>query len=158
MALPGRPRIDRTEGRMIEILQQNGRKTTRQLAKEAGVSELTARRKLRRLIDQDIIRVVATVDPFDVGYETPAIIGLRVDPSRLEEVATAISELPNVVYVAATTGNIDLIVEVMARTNQDLADFLLQHLSGIPGVRSSETNLIIRIFKQSWAWGIRANE
>jgi Lrp/AsnC family transcriptional regulator for asnA, asnC and gidA len=143
---------------MIEILQQNGRKTTRQLAKEAGVSELTARRKLRRLIDQDIIRVVATVDPFDVGYETPAIIGLRVDPSRLEEVATAISELPNVVYVAATTGNIDLIVEVMARTNQDLADFLLQHLSGIPGVRSSETNLIIRIFKQSWAWGIRANE
>jgi len=158
MALPGRPRIDRTEGRMIEILQLNGRKTTRQLAKEAGVSELTARRKLRRLIDQDIIRVVATVDPFDVGYETPAIIGLRVDPSRLEEVATAISELPNVVYVAATTGNIDLIVEVMARTNQDLADFLLQHLSGIPGVRSSETNLIIRIFKQSWAWGIRASE
>ena len=103
MALPGRPRIDRTEGRMIEILQQNGRKTTRQLAKEAGVSELTARRKLRRLIDQDIIRVVATVDPFDVGYETPAIIGLRVDPSRLEEVATAISELPNVVAATYTT-------------------------------------------------------
>lgn len=158
MPLPGRPHIDPTEQRMIEILQVEGRKTTRQLAKEIGVSELTARRKLRRLTEDDIIRIVATVDPFDVGYETPAIIGLRVEPSQLEEVAEAISQLPNVVYVAATTGSIDLLVEVMARTNQDLADFLLQHLSGIPGVRSSETNLIIRIFKQSWAWGIRADE
>jgi Lrp/AsnC family transcriptional regulator for asnA, asnC and gidA len=157
MPLPGRPHIDPIEQRMIEILQIEGRKTTRQLAKEIGVSELTARRKLRRLTEEDIIRIVATVDPFDVGYETPAIIGLRVDPSRLEEVAEAISQLPNVVYVAATTGSIDLLVEVMARTNQDLADFLLRHLSGIPGVRSSETNLIIRIFKQSWAWGVRAD-
>ena len=158
MPAHARPHIDPVEQRMIEILQLDGRKTTRQIAKESGVSELTARRKLRRLTEQEIIRVVATVDPFDVGYETPAIIGLRVDPLRLEEVATAISELPNVVYVAATTGNTDLIVEVMARTNQDLADFLLQHLSSVPGVLSSETNLVIRIFKQSWAWGIRADE
>ena len=157
MTVEGRPHIDPIEQRMIELLQVKGRKTTRQLAKEIGVSELTARRKLRRLTEQDIIRVVATVDPFDVGYQTPAIIGLRVDPSRLEEVASAISELPTVVYVAATTGSIDLIVEVMARTNQDLADFLLRHLSSVPGVRSSETNLVIRIFKQSWAWGIRAD-
>ena len=157
MTVEGRPHIDPIEQRMIELLQVKGRKTTRQLAKEIGVSELTALRKLRRLTEQDIIRVVATVDPFDVGYQTPAIIGLRVDPSRLEEVASAISELPNVVYVAATTGSIDLIVEVMARTNQDLADFLLRHLSSVPGVRSSETNLVIRIFKQSWAWGIRAD-
>ena len=158
MPAHARPHIDPIEQRMIEILQLDGRKTTRQIAKESGVSELTARRKLRRLTEQEIIRVVATVDPFDVGYETPAIIGLRVDPARLEAVAAAISELPNVVYVAATTGNTDLIVEVMARTNQDLADFLLQHLSSVPGVLSSETNLVIRIFKQSWAWGIRADE
>jgi len=157
MAISGRPHIDPTEQRMIEILQLEGRKTVRQLAKEIGVSELTARRKLRRLTEENIIRIVATVDPFDVGYETPAVIGLRVDATRLEEVAEAIAKLPNVVYVAATTGSIDLLVEVMARTNRDLADFLLQHLSGIPGVRSSETNLIIRIFKQSWAWGIRAD-
>jgi Lrp/AsnC family transcriptional regulator for asnA, asnC and gidA len=154
---PARPHIDPIEQRMIEILQLDGRKTTRQLAKECGVSELTARRKLRRLTNDDIIRIVATVDPFDVGYETPALIGLRVDPARLEEVAEAVSSLPNVVYVAATTGSIDLIVEVMARTNQDLADFLLQHLAVIPGVTASETNLVIRIFRQSWAWGIRSD-
>jgi Lrp/AsnC family transcriptional regulator for asnA, asnC and gidA len=146
------------EQRLIELLQVDGRKTARQLAKEVGVSELTARRKLRRLINDEIIRVVATVDPFDVGYQTPAIIGLRVDPSRIEEVGAAIAELPNVVYVAATTGSIDLIVEVMARTNQDLADFILRHLSAVPGVRATETNMVIRIFKQSWAWGIRADE
>jgi Lrp/AsnC family transcriptional regulator for asnA, asnC and gidA len=155
---PDRPHIDPMEQRLIELLQVDGRKTARQLAKEVGVSELTARRKLRRLINDDIIRVVATVDPFDVGYQTPAIIGLRVDPSRIEEVGAAIAELPNVVYVAATTGSIDLIVEVMARTNQDLAAFILRHLSAVPGVQATETNMVIRIFKQSWAWGIRSDE
>ena len=157
MAGQARPTIDPIEQRLIEILQLDGRRSARDLAAESGVSELTARKKLRRLIESDIIRIVATVDPFDVGYETPAVIGLRVDPAVLERVAEEISQLPNVVYVAATTGSIDLIVEVMARTNQDLADFLLQHLSRIEGIRASETNLIIRIYKQSWAWGIRAN-
>ncbi len=157
MPREARPQIDPIEQRLIEILQRDGRTSAKDLAAESGVSELTARKKLHRLIDDDIIRIVATVDPFDVGYETPAVIGLRVDPAVLERVAEQISKLPNVVYVAATTGSIDLIVEVMARTNQDLADFLLQHLSRIEGIRASETNLIIRIYKQSWAWGIRAS-
>jgi Lrp/AsnC family transcriptional regulator for asnA, asnC and gidA len=157
MPRQARPKIDPIEQRLIEILQLDGRTSARDLALESGVSELTARKKLHRLVENDIIRIVATVDPFDVGYETPAVIGLRVDPAVLERVAEQISQLPNVVYVAATTGSIDLLVEVMARTNQDLADFLLLHLSRIEGIRASETNLIIRIYKQSWAWGIRAD-
>lgn len=140
---------------MVEMLQQDGRTTVAELARALGVTEVTARRKLKRLLGDGIIRVVATVDPFDVGYETPVIIGLKVQRNRLDEIAEHLSGLPQVRYVGASTGRVDLIIEVVTRTNQDLADFLLTELGEIDGITDSETNLIVRIYKQSWDWAIR---
>jgi Lrp/AsnC family transcriptional regulator for asnA, asnC and gidA len=140
---------------MVELLQEDGRLTVTSLARTLGVTEPTARRKLRRLLDDGIIHVVATVDPFDVGYETPVIIGLKVERAKLDAVARRLSDLPQVRYVGASTGRVDLVVEVVVRTNQDLSDFLMNELAAIEGVLDSETNLIVRIYKQSWSWALR---
>ncbi len=140
---------------MVELLQRDGRLTVAELARTLGVTQVTARRKLKRLLGDGIIRVVATVDPFDVGYETPVIIGLKVQRGRLDEVAEQLSRLPQVRYVGASTGRVDLIIEVVTRTNQDLADFLMTELADIDGIVDSETNLIVRIYKESWDWAIR---
>lgn len=150
-----RHHLDPTERRMVELLQEDGRLTITSLAKSLHVTEVTARRKLRRLLRDRIIQVVATVDPFDVGYETPVIIGLKVVRSKLDDIAKRLSEFPQVRYVGASTGRVDLIIEVVVRTNQDLADFLMDDLGSIDGIVDSETNLIVRIYKQTWAWGIR---
>jgi Lrp/AsnC family transcriptional regulator, regulator for asnA, asnC and gidA len=153
----GTPRhhLDATERRMVELLQQDGRLSVAQLARLLHVTQVTARRKLKRLLGDGIIRVVATVDPFDVGYETPVIIGLKVRRGQLDAVAERLSSLPQVRYVGASTGRVDLIVEVVTRINQDLAEFLLNELAHLEGITDSETNLIVRIYKQSWDWGIR---
>jgi Lrp/AsnC family transcriptional regulator for asnA, asnC and gidA len=153
-----RPELDPVERRMVELLQRDGRLTVAELARSLGVTEVTARRKLKRLLGDEIIRVVATVDPFDIGYETPVIIGLKVTRSLIGRVAEQLSALPQVRYVGAATGRVDLIVEVVTRTNQDLARFLLDRLAAIEGIIDSETNLIVRIYKQSWDWAIRETE
>jgi len=140
---------------MVELLQEDGRLSVASLARSLGVTEVTARRKLTRLLRDGIIQVVATVDPFDVGYETPVIIGLKVQRAKLDKVARRLSEIPQVRYVGASTGRVDLIIEVVVRTNQDLADFLMNELGSMDGVLDSETNLIVRIYKQSWSWAIR---
>jgi Lrp/AsnC family transcriptional regulator, regulator for asnA, asnC and gidA len=80
---------------------------------------------------------------------------MKVVRSQLEEVARRLSRLPQVRYVGASTGRVDLIIEVVTRTNQDLADFLLGELAQIDGITDSETNLIVRIYKPSWDWAIR---
>ena len=154
----GRHKLDPTERGMVELLQQDGRLTITQLARTLRVTEVTARRKLKRLMGDGIIRIVATVNPFDVGYETPVIIGLKVHRGQMEAVAERLSLLPQVRYVGASTGRVDLIIEVVTRTNQDLADFLMNELAHIDGISDSETNLIVRIYKQSWDWAIRNDE
>jgi Lrp/AsnC family transcriptional regulator for asnA, asnC and gidA len=155
---PSHHHLDATERRMVELLQQDGRLSIAELARALGVTQVTSRRKLRRLLADGIIRVVATVDPFDVGYETPVIIGLKVERGMLDAVAEELSKLPQVRYVGASTGRVDLIIEVVTRTNQDLAEFLLTELAAIDGIMDSETNLIVRIYKQSWDWAIREDD
>lgn len=127
------------------------------LARSLGVTEVTARRKLKRLLNDGVMRVVATVDPFDVGYETPVIIGLKVAMGQLDAVAERLSSLPQVRYVGASTGRVDLIIEVVVRTNLELAQFLMNELASIDGVLDSETNLIVRIYKQTWHWAVRSD-
>ncbi len=147
--------LDPVDRKMIALLQKDGRITTQALARSVGVSDVTARRKLRRLLGEGIVQIVAAVDPFQIGYESPVIIALKVDRARVDEIAEKLCRHPSIRYVGAATGNSDLIVEVVAASNHEVADFLLGYLSTIPGILETETSLVLRIYKQSWDWGVR---
>jgi Lrp/AsnC family transcriptional regulator for asnA, asnC and gidA len=142
-----RPQLDPVERQILAELQRDGRISTNALAKRVGVSEVTARRKLRRLLGGGIVRVLGAVDPFDLGLESPALVGIKVDRAKLDEVAQTLSRHPSVRYVAAATGAFHLYIEVMAPTNMQLSEFLLDDLGAIPGIIDTETSLILRIYK-----------
>jgi Lrp/AsnC family transcriptional regulator, regulator for asnA, asnC and gidA len=150
--------LDSVDRKMIALLQKDGRITTQALARAVGISDVTARRKLRRLLGEGIVQIVGAVDPFQIGYESPVIISLKVDRARVDEIADKLCKHPSIRYVGAATGNSDLIVEVVAASNHELADFLLGYLSRIPGILETETSLVLRIYKQSWDWGVRGIE
>jgi Lrp/AsnC family transcriptional regulator for asnA, asnC and gidA len=147
--------LDQIERRMIALLQQDGRMSTQALAQAAGCSEVTARRRLRGLLEDGVVQIVAAVDPFQIGYEAPVIIGLKIDRSRIDEIAAKLAEHPSIRFIGAATGNDDLIIEVVAASNHDLASFLLDYLADIEGIHDTRASLIIRIYKQSWNWGVK---
>lgn len=143
--------LDDVDRAIICELQRDGRVTTQALAQQVGISEVTARKRLRRLQNEGIARVVAVVDPFRVGIGSPAFVGVKVEQrGQLDAVARALAAHPKVRYVAASTGPSHLIVEVMAASNEELSRFLLEDLSTIDGIVDSETSLVLKVFKQSW--------
>lgn len=146
--------LDDVERQIVAALQHDGRITTHALAKRVGVSEVTARRKLRRLLGEGIVQVVGAVNPFQVGFDSPALVGVKVDRNRFDEVAEALCSHPAVRYVVAATGTFHFFVEVMAPDNHELADLLLNDIGSIPGVIDTETALILRIYKQTWDWRV----
>jgi len=145
---------DAIELQILAELQRDGRVTTQELAKRVGVSEVTARRKLRRLTGEQIVRIVGVVDPFRVGFKSPVWVGVKVERERLEAVAEAFAAHPAVRYVAMATGNFHLLVEVMASTNQELARYLMEDFTQIEGIIDTETSLILRIYKQMSGWSL----
>ena len=147
--------LDRVERMMIALLQNDGRLGVQSLARRLGVSDVTARRKLRRLLGDGIVQIVAAVDPFQIGFQSPVIIGLKIDRAQIDKIAGKLCSHPSIRYVAAATGKVDLIIEVVAASNHELAEFVLGYLASIPGILDTETSLVLRIYKQTWNWGVR---
>ena len=138
--------MDDLDRKIVELLQVNGRASNARVARDVGVSEGTVRRRLRRLIQDEIIRVVAVPDPEKMGYSTVALIGIQADPAKVDDVADSLAELPETQFVALTTGSFDIFVWVALPTSTELGNFLRRKVGITPGIRRTETfvNLAIR--------------
>lgn len=119
------------------------------MAERLGVAEATVRRKYYRLVNAGVIRVTAVTDPSALGFRTPAMIGLKVRPRQLDVILERLRQMPNVRYVAATTGEYDLIIEGVFRDNQELSSFVLHDLGRLDGIIDTNTSLLLRIFKDN---------
>ena len=145
--------IGELDRRIIEFLQQDGRRPYTQIAAELGVSEAAVRARTNRLIERGVLQIVGVADPLKLGYHQMAMIGVRCDGVRLVAAAEAIANLPEVIYVVATAGAYDLLVEAVCEDSDALLAFLTERLARVEGVRSTETFIYLRIVKQSYQWG-----
>ena len=140
--------------RIIEHLQEDGRRAFTQIAAALGVSEAAVRARTNRLVERGILQVVGVADPGKLGFQQ-ALIGVRCEPGRLLEVADALAALPEVDYVVVTAGRFDVLIETVAEDNEDLLRFLNERLQRIGGVRDTETFTYLRLVKQTYQYGTR---
>ncbi|MEM2126517.1 MAG: Lrp/AsnC family transcriptional regulator [Candidatus Methanosuratincola sp.] len=146
--------LDELDKAIIACLQEDGRMPHTVIAARTGVAEATVRRRLERLVKEGIIKIAAVVDPFKVGVQTVALIHLDVDLLHLEEAAQKLIAMPNVRVVAYTTGFYDMLVEALFTSQQELLSFLKDQLPRIPGVRNSETSIMLQLLKRSYEWAL----
>ena len=138
--------MDELDTKIIAMLQEDGRASNAGIARDAGVSEGTVRRRLKRLIDEEYIRVVAMLDPEKMGFAAEVLIGVQVDPSRIDQVADDIAGLNDVSWVAVTTGSYAIFAWATLASSETLGVFLRTKIGMIPGVQRTETfiNLVAK--------------
>jgi len=144
--------LDEIDLQILRTLQKDGRTPFTVIAKQTGVSESTIRSRYANLVEQGVVNTVSIVDPFALGFQAPAIIGVTTEPGRTDEVGKKLCEFPEVSYQVMTLGSYDLIVEVFCRSMSHLAKFVTVDLQNIPGIRSTETLSIAKVYKLSWHW------
>jgi Lrp/AsnC family transcriptional regulator, regulator for asnA, asnC and gidA len=147
--------VSALDKRIIEHLQQDGRRPFTQIAADLGVSEAAVRARTNRLVDRGILQVVGVTDPLKLGFQQMAMIGIRCEAARLMEVAARCAEMPEVDYVVVTAGTYDILIETVCEDNEGLLRFLAERLRTIDGVRETETFVYLRMVKQSYQWGTR---
>lgn len=145
---------DELDRKIIEILQVDGRASHAKMARDLDVSEGTVRRRLARLLQDRVIHVVAIAEPQRLGYYTSAFIGLQVDPSRVESVASQLAALTETEHVAITTGSYDIFIWVNLASSEALAAFLHHKVGTVEGVRQTETFVSLETRKRSAGPGI----
>ena len=146
--------LDEVSKAIIEQLQQDGRRSYAAIGKEVGLSEAAVRQRVQRLIEAGVMQVVAVTDPIELGFARQAMVGIRCR-GELEVVAEALGELQEVDYVVITAGSFDLLVEVVAESDDHLLELISMKIRSIPNVESTETFMYLKLQKQTYSWGVR---
>ncbi len=141
--------MDDLDVNIINLLQLDGRASNAKIAREAGVSEGTIRRRLKKLIADGYLSVIAIPNLDRLGFATTAMIGIQTEPGMSEKVATTIAELEQAHYVAVTTGSFDVFVWVGTDTAENLGSFLREQVGVINGVQRTETFVNLSIKKRT---------
>ncbi len=143
--------MDKTDLAILSLLQKDARRSFTDIANELNISEGTVRNRVSRLVEKRSIQLVGLIDPNQLGFEAPAMIGVTVQSNLLEEAATQIAQFPEVSYLVMSSGEYDLLVEVLCRDREHLAAFLNENLRQVEGVLRTQTFMILRTFKMAYS-------
>ncbi|MGH3664344.1 MAG: Lrp/AsnC family transcriptional regulator [Micromonosporaceae bacterium] len=144
--------LDETSKKIIEHLQQDGRRSYAAIGKAVGLSEAAVRQRVQRLTDAGVMQVVAVTDPLQLGFLRQAMIGIEVE-GDVEVVADALVEMDEVDYVVITAGSYDLLAELVCRNDDHLLELISKRIRKISGVRRTETHIYLKLRKQTYTWG-----
>jgi Lrp/AsnC family transcriptional regulator, regulator for asnA, asnC and gidA len=146
--------LDEISKLIVEQLQHDGRKSYAEIGKVVGLSEAAVRQRVQKLTESGVMQVVAVTDPMRLGFSRQAMIGIKAS-GDVNDVAEALSAIPQVDYVVMTAGSFDLLAEVVCENDDDLISLLNGNIRLLPGVVSAETFVYLKLHKQFYNWGTR---
>jgi len=139
--------LDNLDFEILSCLQEDGRMSFTIIAEKLKVSIGTVRTRFNKMITDGTINIIGRVNPDKVGFKCYAHIAVFVRPATMKEkVATKISKFQEVSFLAMTSGDYDLEVDVMCKDNNHLIDFV-NNISKIEGVNQTKTTIYLKVYK-----------
>ena len=121
------------------------------LGTAVGLSEAAVRQRVQRLLDADVMQVVAVTNPLWLAGRRMAMIGIKVN-GPVQPLADQIQNLDGVEYLVVTAGSFDLLCEAVVADDAGLLE-LTNRLRSIDGVSATETMVYLDLVKQTFQWG-----
>jgi len=135
--------MDIVDKELIKLLANDALQNKDLIAKKLGSTPGTVRRRIRKLIKDDAIRIVAIIEHKKVGLPLTAIIGFDVEIDKLESAAKSIAIRPEVSWAGVTSGRYDLMLMARLPSTDDLFQFVKELSQQVDGIRDSETFISI---------------
>ncbi len=135
--------LDDTDRRLIGILRWKPRISASEISRLTGLARGTVRDRIRRLEARRVIFGYGPdIDPRAAGLDVCAFTTLTIAQGAHEHTLRALSEIDEVLEMYTVTGRGDLLVRIVAATNDDLHE-ILQRIAAIDAVRRTETLLAL---------------
>jgi Lrp/AsnC family transcriptional regulator for asnA, asnC and gidA len=144
-------KIDDTDRKILNLLQEDARRSFKDMAQRVGVSEATVFVRVRKLTRAGVITAFkAVLDPAIVGKGTLAFIMMKANPSEYTGVLQKLKELKDVYEIYDVTGPNYAILKVRTENPEKLAE-LIDQIGTIKGIESTETSMVLRNIKEDLA-------
>lgn len=140
--------LDILDMKIIKCLTEDARTTYRHIAEESGVSEATVKNRIDRMMEEGVIKkFTVMLDYHKLGRAIKSFIGLRVQPAKLQEIVGHFKEHPDIHVVYRTSGDVDLLFEVIFEKMEDLNTFLENELA-LDGILGTVVTIVIGPYKR----------
>lgn len=144
--------VDELDLRIIGALELDGRRPVADIARALAVPKSTVQRRLDALIREQVIQVAAYADSARLGLGMHVHLNLQVELAHFQEVIDAVGGLTEVRWLAVMTGPHDLVAEAYFASAAHLHAFIRDKLAPVPGLKSVETAVILRVEKLTFHW------
>jgi DNA-binding Lrp family transcriptional regulator len=142
--------LDGTDVKILKTLVADARLSSRQIAKQCGISIGTALSRTRKMEDEGIIKgYTALLDQEKLGYELTVVTEITVSKGRLLEMENEIARIPNVCCVYDLTGLSDAAIIAKFRSREELSKFTKRMLS-LPYVERTNTHVVLTTIKEDF--------
>jgi Lrp/AsnC family transcriptional regulator for asnA, asnC and gidA len=145
-------KYDYLDREIIEYLNKDARLSSAEISRKLGVSKRTVHYRIKRLTELGVLRFIAVVNPLSFGYTLAVDIFCELDVGYEHQALEEILKLPEICYVAISTGDQDISLQAIFKSGEDLQDFITHKLHQVPGIRRTKTVLIPRIIKDTYQW------
>ena len=146
-------KLDKLDCQLICLLQIDGRMSNIAIAQKLGISEYTVRNRVKRLLENETIKIVAVANPINLGFEIAGNLKIKIDLKKTDEVLENLKKIDSLIWVALTTGGTDIDVDFIARSFKEFKELIFKKISRIDGVLSAETSLMVDLVKDTHNWG-----
>jgi Lrp/AsnC family leucine-responsive transcriptional regulator len=136
--------IDETDRRILKLLSEDARLSSRALAREIGMSPGTISERITRLEHEGVLLGYrAQIDQSVLGVGMVAIVGLRTTQAALQDAIATLAEIDEVDKVYVVTGAWDLMVVIRVRDHNHLSEVLFDRIWRTAGFQQSETMIVM---------------
>ena len=139
--------LDSIDEQLINLLMKDARQSSETLAEQLQVSSSTVRRRMKRMIDQGLIHIVALPEPGKIGFSIEAVIALDVEAESLNFTLNTLRKYPQVRWIAAVSGQYDIMANVWFSSTEELYKFMENEVGRMEGVKNSETFICLYVEK-----------
>lgn len=145
--------MDRYDARILSALQKDGRISWSQLANEISLSASACQRRVEALVDKGIIEnFTVNLDEKKLGHQVKAFVEVNIDrqhPDLAEDFRRRVKEHPQVQACHMISGNIDFMLEVVAKDLDSFGRFIDGELLSLPAVKDASSSIVLKVVKKN---------
>ena len=146
--------MDVIDKQLVQLLEKDASQNSKILAAQLDVSAATVRRRIAKLVKNDVIRFVAVVDPEKAGFPFAAVLTLDIELAHLDSAVQYLDSRPEVRWLCTSTGRFNVVAVIQFASPSELANFTKKELAIVKGVKHIETSIILKREKAHYVLGV----
>lgn len=147
--------LDRTDRRLLELLQADARLTNQELAEKVNLTPAPVLRRVRALEERGLIRgYVALLDPAKLGLGLLAYLTVKLEKKGrmpIEQFRRAVLSWQEVIACHSTSGDMDYLLQVCVADLEHFNRFLMNTVLKQPGVVDVKSTFALERVKDTTA-------